>query len=248
MSSFAERYIDVTIELLRKVKDEELPAIEAAAADIAAAITSGARVFAFGCSHSSLAVQDLVYRAGGLMLVNPLFAPGLASVDIRPVTLGSALEKLPGLAGTVLEHSPARRGDVLIIVSVSGRNAVPIEMAQLAREKGMLVVGVTSRPCTEAVESRHASGHKLKDVCDHVLDSKVSPGDAELDAPGLPQRFGPASNVVNVAILHSLVAAVVERLSAREATPPVFMSANADGGHEWNDKLLAEHADRIFYL
>ncbi len=248
MSSFAEQYLDATICLLTQVRNEELPAIAAAAEDIATAIAAGQRVFAFGCSHSSLAVQDLVYRAGGLMLVNPLFAPGLAALDIRPVTMGSALEKLPGLAGTVLDHSPAQAGDVLIIVSVSGRNAAPVEMAQAARDKGMTVVGVTSLPCTDAVTSRHASGHKLKDLCDHVLDSKVSAGDAELEADGIPQRFGPASNVLNVAILHSLIANVVEKLLAKSVTPPVFMSANVDGGREWNDQLLGANKDRIFYL
>src|SRR3954453_19310557 len=135
MGNLATDYLDATIKLLERLRDEETDAIEQASAAIAESLTRGNKLFAFGCSHSSLPVQDIVYRAGGLMLVNPLYGPGIAALDTRPATLGSAIEKLPGYAGGILDNSPLRAGDVLIVVSVAGRNAVPIEMAQLAADR-----------------------------------------------------------------------------------------------------------------
>ncbi|HEX7298656.1 MAG TPA: SIS domain-containing protein [Solirubrobacteraceae bacterium] len=247
-SELAPRYLDAIIGLLERVRDEEQENLATAAEAIAEAIASGHRVFAFGCSHSSLPVQDIVYRAGGLMLVNPLFGPGIAALDTRPTTLGTAIEKLPGYATALLDNSPVRAGDVVLVVSVSGRNAVPIELAQVARERGATVIGVTSLAYSDAVESRHESGLKMKDLCDLVLDNKVAPGDAILEHEAVPQRFCPGSGVTSTALLHALMAATIERLVARGIEPPVFLAANVDGGAEWNDRLLAEHLERIFYL
>lgn len=241
-------YLDKTIALLQQLRDEEAPAITAAAETIAGALAEGGRLFAFGCSHSSLPVQDIVYRAGGLMLVNPIYGPGIAAMNTRPATLGTAIEQLSGYAKAVLDNSPARRGDVLIVVSVSGRNAVPIEMAQLAQERGITVIAVTSRIYSDAVTSRHPTGKKVKDFADHVLDNKVTAGDAVLTVEGVPQRVGPASGVTSTALLHALMAATIEKLVERGTTPPVFLAANLDGGAEWNNTLLAANRDRIFYL
>ncbi len=82
MQNLPESYLDHVIALLQRIKDEEMPAIRAAAKIMADAVAAGNRIFAFGCTHSSLPIQDLVYRAGGLMLVNPIFAPGIADLEI----------------------------------------------------------------------------------------------------------------------------------------------------------------------
>ena len=248
MNTLAEKYIQAVIELLQQIADEEGPALKQAAKLMADAITGGQRIFAFGCTHSSLPIQDLVYRAGGLMLINPIFGPGVASLDIKPATLTSAMERLVGFAQTLLNNNPIEKGDVLIVVSVSGRNALPIEMAQLAQERGIKVIGVTSRAYTESVESRHPSGKKMYQFADVVLDNKVSKGDAVLQAEGVPQNFCPASGVTSNAILHALVAATVEELLARDVTPPIILAANVDGGAEYNAKLFEQYGDRIFYL
>ena len=248
VESLAERYLDAVTAQLSRLRDEELPAIAAAAEVLADAITGGRRIFAFGCGHSSLAVYDLVYRAGGLALVNPIVVPGTGATDPPPATLSTAVERLPGLATAVLDNSPIQAGDVLIVVSLTGRNAVPVEMGRVARERGLTVVAVTSRECSAAAPSRDPSGLKLADIAHHVLDCKVGVGDAALEADGLPHRFSPTSGVLGATLLQLLVASTVEALLARGVTPPMFMSANVDGGQEWNTRMLSENADRIFYL
>lgn len=248
VSTLHQDYIDGVIRLLERIKAEEGPALQQAAAIMAEAVAGGKRIFAFGCTHSSIPIQDLVYRAGGLMLINPIFGPGIASLDVRPATLSSAIERLQGYAQVVLDSNPIQNGDVLILVSVSGRNAVPVEMAKVARERGLKVIGVTSRAYTEAFASRHPSGKKMYELADVVLDNKVDPGDALLQAKGVPQKFCPASGVTSTALLQALVAATVEMLLERGMTPPIFLAANVDGGAEYNARVLAQYRDRIFYM
>ncbi len=248
MNTLAKKYLSTTIQLLSRIQDEETDAIEQAAKLIADAIEQGHCLFAFGCTHSSLPIQDLVYRAGGLMLVNPLFGPGITALDIKPATISSAMEQMEGYAKVILDNSPIKSGDVLILVSVSGRNAVPVELAQLARDRGIRIIGVTSREYSEAVTSRHPSGKKMNDFADIILDNKAPKGDAVLEAKEVPQKFNPVSGVTSIALLQALIAATIEDLLSRGIVPPIFMAANVDGGAEYNARLIKQYHDRIFFI
>lgn len=108
-STPAGRFFDAAIALLQRVREEEAGNIEAAGTLLADTVASGGRLFAFGAGHSSLSAQDVVYRAGGLALMNLLAVPGVVGVDVMPAMLGSALEGVAGLAGAVLASSPVRR-------------------------------------------------------------------------------------------------------------------------------------------
>jgi uncharacterized phosphosugar-binding protein len=243
----AGQFLDAAIDLLRRIRDEEAASVAAAGTLLADTVADGGRLFAFGAGHSSLAAQDLVYRAGGLALMNLLAVPGVVGVDVRPATLGSALERVDGLAGVVLDASPLRAGDALIVISLSGRNALPVEMAMKARELGVRVIGVTSVAYATQTSSRHSSGTFLKDHCDLVLDSGVAVGDAELTHDNVPAPFAPASTVVTTALLQAVMATAAATLADRGIEPPLLRSGNVDGGHDWNARVFDEYADRIFY-
>ncbi|MFG2354386.1 SIS domain-containing protein [Streptomyces sp. NPDC048521] len=243
----ADLFFDAAIGLLQRVREEEAEAIAAAGTLLADTVTAGGRLFAFGAGHSSLAAQDVVYRAGGLALMNLLAVPGVVGVDVTPATLGSALERVDGLASAVLDTSPVRAGDALVIISLSGRNALPVEMALNARALGVKVIGVTSVAYTSQTKSRHASGTFLKDHCDIVLDSKIAVGDAELTLDTIPAPFAPASTVVTTALMQAVMATTAATLADRGVEPPLLRSGNVDGGHEWNDRVMREYGDRIFY-
>ncbi len=247
-TDYFQDYLSGVINLLQRIASEEGPSIQKAAMLIADAVEGGHNLFAFGCTHSSLPIQDLVYRAGGLMLINPIYGPGIAAMDTRPATLSSEIEKLSGFAQALYDTYPLKSGDVLILVSVSGRNAVPIEMAQIGKQRGLKVIGLTSREYADGVESRHISGKKMHDFADVVLDNKVAKGDAILKAEGIPQKFCPASGVTSIAILQAMVAASIQELLHRGITPPIYLAGNVDGGKEYNAHLLDKYKDHIFYL
>ncbi|MFE1880368.1 SIS domain-containing protein [Streptomyces diastatochromogenes] len=240
-------FFDAAISLLQRVRAEEAEAITAAGTLLADTVAAGGRLFAFGAGHSSLAAQDVVYRAGGLALMNLLTVPGVVGVDVTPATLGSALERVDGLATAVLDTSPLRAGDALVIISLSGRNALPVEMAQGARALGVKVIGVTSVAYATQTTSRHSSGTFLKDHCDIVLDSKIAVGDAELTLDTIPAPFAPASTVVTSALMQAVMATTAATLADRGIEPPLLRSGNVDGGHDWNGRIMTEYGDRIFY-
>jgi uncharacterized phosphosugar-binding protein len=243
----ADLFFDAAIGLLQRVREEEAGSIRAAGALLADTVAAGGRLFAFGAGHSSLAAQDVVYRAGGLALMNLLAVPGVVGVDVTPATLGSALERVDGLASAVLDTSPIRSGDALVIISLSGRNALPVEMALSARALGVKVIGVTSVAYASQTTSRHSSGTFLKDHCDIVLDSKIAVGDAELTLDTIPAPFAPASTVVTTALMQAVMATTAAVLADRGIEPPLLRSGNVDGGHEWNGRVMREYGDRIFY-
>ncbi|MER6063482.1 SIS domain-containing protein [Streptomyces sp. NPDC001792] len=243
----ADLFFDAAIGLLQRVREEEAEPIAAAGNLLADTVAAGGRLFAFGAGHSCLAAQDVVYRAGGLALMNLLAVPGVVGVDVTPATLGSALERVDGLAGAVLDTSPVRSGDALVIISLSGRNALPVEMAVNARALGLKVIGVTSVAYASQTTSRHSSGTFLKDHCDIVLDSKIAVGDAELTLDTIPAPFAPASTVVTAALMQAVMATAAAALADRGIEPPLLRSGNVDGGHEWNRRVMREYGDRIFY-
>lgn len=182
--------------------------------------------------------------------MNLLSVPGTVGIDVMPATLGSALERVDGLAAVVLEASPVQAGDALVIISLSGRNALPVEMALSARAAGIKVIGVTSLSYAtgpDAPTSRHVSGSYLRDHCDVVLDSKIAIGDAELTHEGVDTPFAPASTVTASALMQATLATCAANLADRGIQPPLLRSGNVDGGLEWNAKVFEEYGNRIYY-
>lgn len=243
----ADAYFAEALQVLQQVRETQAAPIARAAELLVEATVTDHRLFSFGASHSFILTEELVYRTGGLMLINPIYPHGM-NLFVRPMTETSRLERVLGLGTELLASSPAQAGDVLIIASTSGRNAVVIDMAAAAREKGMPVIGITSLAYTGGVGSRHPSGKKLIDLCDVVIDNGAPYGDAAVEIPGFPQKAGPLSSLTGIAIVNALAVEVVERLVQRGVTPPVFMSANLDGGDAYNARLLAENRHRIFYM
>lgn len=242
-----ESYFDAAIAALTQVRATQSGPIQQAAQLMTDAIVAGQSLFSFGASHSFITTEELVYRTGGLMLINPIYPHGM-NLFVRPLTATSATERVVGLGTQILESSPAKPGDVLLLTSTSGRNAVIIDMALAARAKGIKVIGLTALAYTVGVSSRHPSGKKLVDLCDVVIDNCVPYGDAAIAIEGLEQKVGPLSTVTGCAIVNELVVNVVRNLVARGVEPPVFVSANVDGGDARNARLLAENRHRIHYM
>jgi uncharacterized phosphosugar-binding protein len=240
----AEPYLAAATAALRAL---DLERIRAGAELLAETIAGGRTIFAFGASHAFMVAEELVYRAGGLMLVNPIYPHGM-HLGVRPLTLTSQLERVVGLGRQLLAQSPAQAGDALILHSNSGRNPVTIDMALLARERGIRTIAITALAYVGQEPSRHPCGKLLAEVCDVVVDNAVPHGDAVVTVPGFPEPVAPLSTLTGCAIANAMVAETVQRLVARGIEPPVFRSANVTGGEAHNARLLAQYRDRIHYL
>ena len=240
----AKVYLQCAADAVRAL---DVAGIDRAARLLADAIQSCQSLFAFGASHSFILAEEMVYRTGGLMLVNPIYPHGM-NLSVKPLPMTSKLERVVGLGTELLANSPAKTGDVLILASTSGRNAVTIDMALLARERKIKTIAITSLAYTRGVGSRHPSGKKLAELCDIVIDNGAPYGDAAVEIPGFAHKVGPLSSVTGCAIVNALACETVKLLVERDITPPVFVSANTDPGDAHNARLLAENRNRIYYL
>ncbi|MBD2843998.1 SIS domain-containing protein [Paenibacillus sp. IB182496] len=238
----ATRYLQLVRAQLEQAAQQQ-EAIGAAAGLVARAIGGGGLWHLFGTGHSHLLAEEMFYRAGGLAAVNPILEEGL--MLHRGAAQSTALERLAGLADVVLDQQPTSPGDALLIVSNSGRNAVPIEMALAARRKGIAVISLSSLQSAAVVTSRHASGRLLHELADVALDNMTVPGDAALDIDGVAQRVCATSTVTGAALLQAVAAAAIEQLAAAGGAPAVFASSNGDAGDAHNRALIQRYKGAV---
>jgi len=243
----ATLFLDALSAKLGEIRERELPSIAQAAEALADTIASGGLVYVFGCGHSAALSMDLFYRAGGLMLVHPIFDDRII-LDHTPVTETSEWEQREGWMPEVFAQSGARAGDAIIVFSTSGRNGAPIDMALTAKAAGLTVIAITSVSYAASLPSRHSSGKRLHETADIVIDNHVDPGDAAVTLPGIEQKVGPTSTALGSAVAQALIVETAARLLERGHTPPVWVSANIPGGQERNEAVLSRYRDRIRFL
>jgi len=237
-----DRYFASAEATLAEVAATQAEALETAARLVADSVAAGGVLHLFGAGHSQLVALDAFLRAGGLACVNPIVDPALASAA-GPDT--SRVERTPGHAATVLDGEDLRSGEVVVVVSNSGVNPVPVEVALGCRERGLQVVALTNVEQAKATAARHASGAKLHELADVVVDNRCPVGDAAVTLAG-GDRVGPMTTVVGAAVVAALAARVAELLLDRGATSPVLVSQNLDGrdATQRNQQLLRAYRGR----
>jgi uncharacterized phosphosugar-binding protein len=219
----------------------------AAAADlIAASLAEGGVLHVFGTGHSEALAMELSGRAGGLIPTNKLALRDAVLLGGLPAQAlaDPKAERDPELARRVWELAPVEDGDVVLIASQSGGNGSTVEMALIAKGAGHRVIALTSLEHSRAITSRHPSGKRLFELADVVIDNGAPHGDAFLPLPDGGSVCA-ISSIANAAIAQALVAEVTARLLARGVEPPIYRSANVEGGDVHNDALEARYAGRI---
>ncbi|MDO6657798.1 SIS domain-containing protein [Anaerobacillus sp. 1_MG-2023] len=233
-------------KMLRQVSEVEEENIIQAVQIIKESIKEDGVLHVFGCGHSQMYAMELFYRAGGLVPVNAVLAPSLSLEPSAPISTFS--ERQEGLAKVILDKENVHSQDVMLIVSTSGRNAVPIEMAIEAKKKGMKVIALTSLAFSKEVESRHHSNEKLFEKADVVLDNHGEPGDAIMRTEGLESKFGSTSSIIGFTILQSIIVQVIEDLVKDGVEPPIYVSSNLDKGDQINKEFIQKYRDRLTCL
>jgi uncharacterized phosphosugar-binding protein len=209
---------------------------------VANALQAGASIHAFGTGHSHILAEELFYRAGGLVRVKPILFEGLMLHE--SARLSTSLERMPGLASALLEDHPIVPGDVVIVASNSGGNAVSSELAEASRSAGAAVIAITSLRHATSTAVRPSDSAKLHEIADVVIDNGGGVGDAAIDIDGYDRKVAPTSTVVGAAILNAIVAEAVERLVMRGTPPDVYTSSNVEGGDAANARFLRAGAER----
>ena len=239
-----DRYFDRLGELLTDLRAEG-PQIEAAAKLMADCIAAGGVVHVFGSGHSHMMAEEVFHRAGGLFAFN-------AMLDINLTSFGTLkagmVERAEGYAKVILDSFDVRPGEVVVIVSNSGINPVPIDLAVEAGRIGARTIAITSASNYRSADSRHSSGKKLAEVTDLTIDSHVPVGDAILALDGLNAPVAASSTALGAALMNAIVAQTAEELLASGHQPPVIVSMNVPGGDERNAALTEQYRPRLRLL
>ena len=236
--SAIDGYFDNLETLFHKVRNTQTEAMEQAARHLADSLKAGGMIYTFGTGHGHLLALEVFYRAGGMARVCPILDEKLM---LHISAAGSTLEeRREEWVDLLLQRYPIAAGDVLISISNSGRNAVPVLLALEARKRGAFVIALTSMAHSSAVTSRNSRGLRLFEAADLVLDNGGILGDASVRfADGA--TVGPTSTAVGAAMLQAIVCRVKE-LSLQEGfDADFFRSSNVDGGDAWNEKLIQRY-------
>ncbi|WP_405070621.1 SIS domain-containing protein [Kribbella sp. NBC_01510] len=220
----AEGYLQKALEIAQRAAETQVGPIRVAAGLVVEALTTGKRFWVFGTGHSHVLAEELYGRAGGLADVRAVLEPGLMLHE--GLQKSSLLERLPGLADVLLEINEIASGDVVLIASNSGRNAVPVEFALGARKRGAQVIVLTSMAHSTATTSRAPGGQRLFETADVVIDNCGVPGDALIEVDGSPERTGATSTMVGAMLVQALTVEIVTRLAESGQTPNVLRSLN----------------------
>jgi uncharacterized phosphosugar-binding protein len=217
-------YLQAARATLDAIAEQQLGAIHTAAAWVANTVSQGGLLFITGSGHSHMIAEEVFYRAGGLIAVNPILASALMLHEAA--ARSSALERLEGLAEIHIQDAGLSKADILVIASNSGRNAFPVEAALVGKRTGCKVIALTSLQHSKHVSSRHSSGKRLFEIADLVLDTCVGYGDAAIEVPQLGVKVGPLSTVAGAALINAVIAQATWLMVERGQTPEVFASAN----------------------
>ena len=230
-------------ETLAAVCREEGEKIRLLACKMAQVTMADGLIYVFGCGHSHMLAEECFYRAGGLANVCPILEEKLMLHEGGYTS--SLLERQNGLAAKILEKYPMQERDMILVVSVSGINAVPVQAAEECVRRGIFTAAIGSGAYA-CVCSRADSGRHLSEVCDLFIDDHCPQGDACVQAGGI--RCAPLSTPVNAAIVNEAVAGAVRLMNGQGFSPPVFVSGNVEGGMQKNKALLEKYSSRIEVL
>jgi uncharacterized phosphosugar-binding protein len=229
--------------VLDRIVDTQMENIKRAGELVAEAIAKDGLVYTFGTGHSHVVAEEVSLRAGGLLAVDAILEPSLTGHTKMWQSL--FMERLEGMAEIIADYYEISPDDVLVIISNSGRNAVPIEMAKTARDRGLPVIAVTSMEMSQGTDSRHSSGKKLYQLADVVIDNCCPMGDCLLNLEGARAPVGGGSGVAGMFIIHSVMVEATQRLIDRGIDPPVGLAGNLDGAEEYNRPILERYKHRL---
>ncbi|MBQ6698995.1 MAG: SIS domain-containing protein [Oscillospiraceae bacterium] len=237
-----EDYLEKTTSVLNNIKETQKDKILSAAQMVSETIKRDGIIYIFGCGHSHLIALDCFYRAGGLANVSAMLDTDLMLHN--GAAKSSKMEKMSGIAESIFERYCLTDKDILITVSTSGKNAVPVEMAKTATKNGIKNIAVAS----SSYFADKKDADMLYECVDMYIDNCVPHGDGVMDISGCGTKMGSISNAASSYILNSVLLEAAELAAKDGAEIPIYMSGNVDGGAEYNKALIKKYLPRIKHL
>ena len=230
-------YLSKITNCLEQIELEEKEKLDKAVRMVADTIKNDGLIFTFGCGHSHLPGLDAFYRAGGLANVSPMLDTDLMLHN--GAAKSSRMEKMSGIAPEVFRRYTLSKNDIIFIFSASGKNQVPIEMANCAKNAGVKSIGVSSFAYA-------SKGGKLHEHVDVAIDCKVPYGDACIDVGEI--KMGGLSTYTACFILNTCLINGAKLALQEGVKPPVYISGNVEGGREHNVTLENAFIGRVKHL
>jgi len=252
--SITQDYLQKCMDIIAIVKAQETQ-IRQAAQMFANTILAGRMVHIFGSGHSRILVEEMWPRYGSFPGFNPIVELSLTFHNLVVGANGQRqamfLENVSGLADRILRNFDLHEIDTALLISSSGCNVVPIEIAELFQQKKIKVVSIITRAHSEKSTSRRSDGKKLGDFSDLILDTGAPVGDAMVYVPGLDTPVAPGSTVGGTLLINCIKAELAALLTAA-GQPPIVLSGAVVVGEERASKLFEdaydEHAHRLARL
>lgn len=235
-------YFESIKEHLERLVNEQEQLIKEAAQWVAQTLIQDKIIHTFGTGHSHMIGLELFVRAGGLANVNAMLDSTVMTSE--GARRSAAIERIPGLSKIIWDQHNINPEDIMMVISNSGRNGMPIEMAMLAKEHGMKVLAITSLEQSVKYPSRHPSGKKLLEIADLVLDNKVPSGDGILEIDG--NLTGAVSSISGIFLVNLIATEGMKIAAAQGVKLPIYFSQNVDGFS--NEELYTKFEDRIKHL
>jgi uncharacterized phosphosugar-binding protein len=247
----ASQYLDKCDALLNRVRAQSAQ-IETAADCFAEPILAGKMVHLFGSGHSRIFVEEMWPRYGSFPGFNPIVELSLTFhnpvVGANGQRQAMFLENVPGFAARILRNFALQAGDAALVISSSGCNIVPVEMAEEFQNRGVRVVAMISKDHCDATQPKRPDGKKLSDFADLVLDTGAPAGDAMVSIDNLDTPVSPGSTVGGCMIINALKAEIAHRLTLAGHPPTVLTAANIVGPEkaaQLFESAYDEHARRL---
>jgi len=236
-------FFDQTMGLLRELQRTQSEVIQQAAELCAGRIALGGLVFLFGNGHSRMMAEEMTPRQGGYVgfvaLVETALSNHAAIVGANGLRSSLYLENYEGYAGHILDSFRFGPNDALLLISTSGIRPVVVEMAIGARARGLPVMAIVSKAHCQKAKPAHASGKKLIDCADLVIDNLCPPGDCVIELEGLEWRTGPVSTITGAMIINMIRCAAAENLLQRGIKPVMLPSHQFIGNTSAAEQLEA---------
>ncbi len=241
-------YLDSIIANLREVKEKQAANIQAAGKLMADAIEADRLISVYGGGgHTTLVMGEMFFRAGGLSNINPVMETGLSVFNQALKYL--ELERTENYGRAIMKYYDLQKDDLLIIFHNIGINAATIDAALEAKKNGVKIIAVSSSYWQEEMPPehfiRHSSKKNLFELADVCIDDYNPVGDAAVNVPGFDSAIAPVSNVIDFTIAHWLEIECVRQCVERGITPPVWRSANAPDGDEFNAAYIKKYKPLI---